>query len=218
MWIYSKALISNLAYSQAVKENEKPQALAKKTLIDVDIIQGIDYELSLFSGAGGGIIGAEILGLKTIGAVEIERYPIGVLLKRQNDGSLDPFPVWTDIRSFTKRNNATRPYIKWLRRIADKLLISGGFPCQNISVAGKGEGIDGANSGLWREMWRVVCEVRPRAVYVENSPELTSRGLYRVLGDLAKVGYDAQWGVLGADDVGAGHHRKRIWILAHTTE
>lgn len=86
--------------------------------------------------------------------------------------------------------------------------------CQDISVAGKGAGLDGERSGLWVEMSRIIGEVRPRYVFVENSPMLLARGFSRVAGDLAEMGYDARWGVLGADDVGAPHRRKRIWILA----
>lgn len=160
-------------------------------------------ELALFAGAGGGILGGHLLGWQTVCAVEIESYPASVLLARQNDGILPPFPVWHDICSFNGR--------PW-RGIVD--VVSGGFPCQDISSAGKGAGIDGKRSGLWREMFRVVCEIRPQFVFVENSPVLTSRGLGRVLGDLASIGYDAEWMVLGADDVGAPHVRKRIWILA----
>ena len=93
-------------------------------------------------------------------------------------------------------------------------VISGGFPCQDISVAGKGVGISGARSGLWREMARIVGEVRPRYVFVENSPALVTRGLGTVLGDLAALGYDARWTVLGAADVGAPHQRDRLWIVA----
>jgi DNA (cytosine-5)-methyltransferase 1 len=95
------------------------------------------------------------------------------------------------------------------------LMVSGGFPCQDISAAGKGAGLDGQRSGLWSEMARIIREVRPRFVFVENSPMLTSRGLGRVLGDLASLGFDAEWCVLGADDCGAPHRRKRIWIIAH---
>jgi DNA (cytosine-5)-methyltransferase 1 len=101
-------------------------------------------------------------------------------------------------------------------------VVSGGFPCQDISAAGKGEGIDGERSGMWGEMARIIHEVRPKFVFVENSPMLTSRGLGRVLGDLASMGFDARWGVLGAADVGANHQRDRIWIvgtnLANTKE
>lgn len=161
-------------------------------------------ELHLFAGAGGGILGSSLLGFRTVCAVELEPYPASVLLARQNDGLLPPFPVWDDVRTFDGR--------RW-RGLVD--VVSGGFPCQDISAAGKGAGIDGARSGLWREMHRIVGQVRPQYVFVENSPMLTSRGLGCVLGDLAEIGYDAEWMVLGADDVGAPHIRKRIWILAH---
>jgi DNA (cytosine-5)-methyltransferase 1 len=86
---------------------------------------------------------------------------------------------------------------------------------QDISCAGKGAGIDGERSGMWHHMARIVCDIRPLHVFVENSPMLTKRGLHRVLGDLAAMGYDARWGVLGAVDAGAPHKRDRIWIVAH---
>jgi len=79
---------------------------------------------------------------------------------------------------------------------------------------GGGAGIDGKKSGMWREMARIIGEVRPKYAFVENSPMLTSRGLGTVLRDLAEMGYDAEWGVLGAADIGANHQRDRIWIIA----
>lgn len=157
-------------------------------------------ELALFAGAGGGILGGHILGWRTVCAVEIEEYPRSVLLARQDDGVLPAFPVWDDICTFDGR--------PW-RGVVD--VVSGGFPCQDISAAGKGAGITGARSGLWREMARVIGEVRPRFVFVENSPLLVGRGLAVVLGDLAEMGYDAPWGVVGADDAGAPQERKRFW-------
>lgn len=92
-------------------------------------------------------------------------------------------------------------------------MVSGGFPCQDISIAGRGDGLDGERSGLWSEYARIIREVRPRYVFVENSPMLTSRGLDRVLADLAESGFDAEWGVLSASAVGAPHRRARIWIV-----
>ena len=160
-------------------------------------------ELALFAGAGGGILGGHLLGWRTICAVEWESYPASVLCARQNDGLLPPFPIWDDVQTFDGK--------PW-RGIVD--VISGGFPCQDISAAGKGAGIDGERSGMWGEMARIIHEVRPRYAFVENSPMLTSRGLGRVLGDLAAMGFDARWGVLGAADVGANHQRDRIWIIA----
>jgi len=163
-------------------------------------------ELALFAGAGGGILGGKLLGWRTVCAVEWEPYPASVLCARQNDGFLPPFPIWDDVQTFDGK--------PW-RGIVD--VVSGGFPCQDISSAGKGAGIDGERSGMWREMARIIHEVRPRFAFVENSPMLTSRGLGTVLGDLASMGFDAKWGVLGAADVGANHQRDRIWIVAKDT-
>ncbi|WP_343619661.1 DNA cytosine methyltransferase [Acinetobacter proteolyticus] len=162
-------------------------------------------ELALFAGAGGGILGSHLLGCKTICAVERDAYAAQVLAQRQNDGILAPFPIWSDIKSFDGK--------PW-RGIID--VISGGFPCQDISSAGKGKGIDGERSGLWTEMARIIGEVRPREVWVENSPMLVSRGLARVISDLAQMGYDAHWTRFSASNFGAPHIRDRVWIVAHT--
>ena len=161
-------------------------------------------ELALFAGAGGGILGGHLLGWRTVCAVEWEPYAASVLVQRQNDGILPPFPIWDDVQTFDGR--------PW-RGIVD--VVSGGFPCQDLSSAGKREGLDGARSGLWKEMARVVSEVRPRFVFVENSPMLINNGLGRVLGDLSSLGFDARWTVMGANEVGAQHNRDRIWIVAH---
>jgi DNA (cytosine-5)-methyltransferase 1 len=162
-------------------------------------------ELALFAGAGGGILGGHLLGWRTVCAVEWESYPASVLLARQNDGILPPFPIWDDVQTFDGN--------PW-RGIVD--VVSGGFPCQDISAAGKGAGIDGERSKMWKEMARIICEVRPKYAFIENSPMLTIRGLESVLADLAKMGFDAEWGVLSAADVGANHLRERIWIVAHS--
>jgi DNA (cytosine-5)-methyltransferase 1 len=159
-------------------------------------------ELALFAGAGGGILGGHLLGWRTVAAVEIEDYPRRVLLQRQADGLLPRFPIWDDIRTFEGK--------PWAGKVN---VISGGFPCQDISAAGKGDGLDGERSGMWREMARVVGEVRPQYVFVENSPMLTTRGGTRVIGDLAEMGYDCKWTVMGAADVNSPHQRDRMWIL-----
>jgi DNA (cytosine-5)-methyltransferase 1 len=164
-------------------------------------------ELALFAGAGGGILGGCLLGWRTVAAVEIEEYPRAVLLQRQADGILPKFPIWDDIRTFDGK--------PWRGKVD---IVTGGFPCQDISAAGKGAGIEGERSGLWSEMARVIGEVRPWLALVENSPMLTSRGLGTVLRDLAEMGYNARWCVLGADDAGAPHRRKRIWILAYAAK
>ena len=163
-------------------------------------------ELALFAGAGGGILGGTLLGWRTVCAVECEPYAASVLAQRQNDGILTPFPIWDDVRTFDGK--------PW-HGIVD--VVSGGFPCQDISAAGRGAGIDGERSGLWSEMARIIGEVRPKFVFVENSPLLVGRGLVRVLADLAEMGFDAHWGVIGAADVGAPHRRDRCWIVAHAT-
>jgi DNA (cytosine-5)-methyltransferase 1 len=161
-------------------------------------------ELALFAGAGGGILGGHLLGWRTVCAVEWEPYAASVLAQRQNDGLLPAFPIWDDVRTFDGR--------PW-RGVVD--VVSGGFPCQDVSASGKGTGLDGQRSGLWSEMARVVGEVRPRFVFVENSPLLVGRGLVRVLADLATMGFDARWGVVGACHAGAPHERERLWLVAH---
>jgi DNA (cytosine-5)-methyltransferase 1 len=161
------------------------------------------HELALFAGAGGGILGGHLLGWRTVCAVEWEQYPASVLCARQNDGILPPFPIWDDVQTFDGK--------PW-RGIVD--VVSGGFPCQDISSAGKGAGIDGERSSMWKHMARIIGEVRPQYVFVENSPMLTTRGLGVVLADLSKMGFDAKWGVVSAADVGANHQRERIWIRA----
>ena len=174
-------------------------------------IERIMNELHLFAGAGGGILGGELLGHTTVCAVEIEEYPRKVLLQRQRDGILPRFPIWDDITTFD--GNPRRGRVD---------VVCGGFPCQDISAAGKGAGIEGEKSGLWAEFARIIGEVLPRFVFVENSPMLTSRGLGTVLGDLASLGFDADWGVLGAHHAGgnhrAPHKRDRIWITARNSE
>jgi DNA (cytosine-5)-methyltransferase 1 len=164
-------------------------------------------ELALFAGAGGGILGGMLHGWRTVAAVEIEDYPRRVLLQRQADGILPRFPIWDDVRTFDGK--------QWRGKVN---VVSGGFPCQDISAAGKGAGIEGERSGLWSEFARIIGEVRPRYVLVENSPMLVGRGLTRVLGDLAEMGYDARWGIIGAHHAGAPHKRDRIWIVGELAD
>lgn len=161
-------------------------------------------ELALFAGAGGGLLASKLLGWSTVGAIEIEKYPRDVLLQRQRDGMLDPFPIWDDVRTFDGK--------PW-RGLVD--VVSGGFPCQDISAAGKGAGLAGSRSGLWFEYLRIVGEVRPRFVFAENSPNLRTRGLGTIIEGLTSLGYGVRWGVLGAWHIGAPHKRDRMWVLAH---
>ena len=160
-------------------------------------------ELALFAGAGGGILGGKLLGWQTICAVEFDPYAASVLAARQNDGILKAFPIWDNVCTFDGN--------PWRGRVD---VVSGGFPCQDISSAGAGAGIEGAKSSLWKEMRRIISEVRPSFAYMENSPMLVKRGLAVVISDLAEMGYDAEWGCLSAGEMGANHARERIWILA----
>jgi len=159
--------------------------------------------LHLFAGAGGGILADLLLGHVPIGAVEIDPYCQQILSARQKDGILPWFPIFDDVQTFDGR--------PW-RGLVD--IVAGGFPCQDISCAGKGEGIEGSRSGLWFEMARIIGEIRPRFVFVENSPLLISRGLTVVLGDLAEMGFNARWCLLSASDCGAPHKRDRFWLVA----
>lgn len=152
-------------------------------------------------------------GITPVAAVEIEDFPRRVLELRFPD-----IGIWDDVRTFRADNPECADAFSWLRANAADLVIAGGFPCQDISAAGRGEGIEGARSGLWREFARVLCEIRPRWAFVENSPLLVRRGFERVLGDLASMGYNAWWEVLGAAECGARHKRERIWITARLAD
>ena len=163
-------------------------------------------ELALFAGAGGGLLGSELLGWRTRCAVEIDAYARRVLLSRQRDGALARFPIWDDIKTFDGK--------PW-RGAVD--VVSGGFPCQDIAACGPGAGLSGKRSGLFFEMCRVIDESRPSFVFAENSPMLRTRGLEQVICELVSLGYgDVRWCVLGARHISAPHKRDRMWILAHS--
>lgn len=155
---------------------------------------------SLFSGIGGLELGLEMTdGFETKWQIEIDEYATKVLEKHWPN-----VPKYRDIRDCGKHN---------LERTD---VLCGGFPCQDISNAGKKAGIkEGTRSGLWSEYYRIICELRPRYVLVENVAALRYRGLGRVLGDLASCGYDAQWEVLPASAFGALHKRERLFIIAY---
>ena len=164
-------------------------------------------ELSLFAGGGGGLLGSRILGWYTVCAVEIDPKCRRDLLQRQIDGCLDPFPVWDDIRTFDPA--------PWRGKVD---IITGGFPCQGISSAGKRLGLADPRSGLVFEMLWAINVIRPPFVLAENSPQLRTNGLGSILEALASMGYAAQWGVLGAWHAGAPHRRDRLWIVATHTD
>lgn len=160
-------------------------------------------ELALFAGAGGGLLASRLLGWSTVCAVEIDSYCQQRLLDRQRDGCLPRFPVWDDVCTFDGH--------PWRGRVD---VISGGFPCQDISAAGQGAGIAGSRSGLIFEMFRITDEVRPAFVFAENSPQLRTKGLATIVERFISMGYVGRVGVLGAWDIGANHKRKRMWIVA----
>jgi DNA (cytosine-5)-methyltransferase 1 len=155
-------------------------------------------ELALFAGAGGGILGGHLLGWQTVCAVEFDAYAASVLLARQNDGCLPPFPIWDDVRTFDGR--------PW-RGIVD--VVSGGFPCQAYSSATAGRG---TADDLWPEMARVVADVAPRYVFAENT---VRRAIDKAADDLESMGYSVKCLPLSAADLGADHIRKRYWLLAY---
>lgn len=153
---------------------------------------------SLFSGIGGMDLGLERAGMECKWQVEINEYCQRVLQKHW-----PTVPKFRDVREVGKHN------------LESVDLIAGGFPCQDLSVAGKRAGIEGERSGLWSEFYRIICELRPRLVLVENVAALLERGMGRVLGDLASCGYDAEWRVFRAADFGAPHRRERVFAIAY---
>tara|TARA_R100000152_G_C6780463_1_gene213236 strand:- start:1966 stop:2859 length:894 start_codon:yes stop_codon:yes gene_type:complete len=159
--------------------------------------------LDLFSGIGGFSLSAKwALGdkVKTIGFCEIDEFCHIVLRKQFKN-----VPIYNDVRELTPR--------KMNYKQVD--IVTGGFPCQDISMAGKGAGIEGERSGLWKEMFRIIRQCKPRWAIIENVSALTHRGLTVVLNDLAKAGYDAEWQCIQAKQVGAPHKRERIWVVAY---
>jgi DNA (cytosine-5)-methyltransferase 1 len=169
--------------------------------------------LSLFSGCLGGDLGMQhLLGMECVGYVEIDEYCQRVIRQRQEDGLIDRAPIFTDIRAFISEGYA-REYQGMVE------LITGGFPCQDISSAGSKCGIDGERSGLWKSMLETIRIIKPRYVFVENSPMLTVRGLGTVLRDLAQERFDARWDIISCADMGGVHLRERLWLVAnHNSE
>lgn len=161
------------------------------------------YGLDLFSGIGG--ITKALEGYVTpIAYCENDRYAQSVLLSRMAKGDLPIAPIWDDVKTITT-THITPPEI-----------IYGGFPCQDISVAGRAEGLGGKRSGLFSEIVRLTGELQPQFVFLENVPAIRSRGADVVVGELARLGYDCRWISLSAAEVGANHRRERWWLLAHS--
>lgn len=159
--------------------------------------------LSLFSGYGGIDLGLSEW-VRPILYCEIEPYAQAILLSRMDDGSLPFAPVWGDVRTLGGAK---------LRGLVD--IAYGGFPCQDISVAGAGRGLDGERSGLFSEVIRLCEEASPAFIFLENVPAIRTRGAHVVQSELARIGYDTRWTTLSAAEVGANHKRERWFCLAH---
>ena len=153
---------------------------------------------SLFAGIGGFDLGFERAGMTCKWQVEIDDYATRVLERHWPD-----VPRWRDVRTWPQPG--TEPVD----------VICGGFPCQDISNAGKRAGLEGDRSGLFFEIIRIACELGPRFIVLENVAALLNRGLDRVLGELAEIGFDAEWHCIPASAVGAPHIRDRVWIVAY---
>lgn len=164
-------------------------------------------ELSLFSGAGGGLLATKhMLGWRTIGYVEIDDYCQRVLAQRIKDGLLDNAPIFSDIRAFLSEG-----YAEQYRGVAD--VITAGFPCQPFSVAGQQKG-EKDERNLWPETRDTISVVRPQYVLLENVPGLLShRYIWTILSEITALGYDCRWGVISAKDCRAPHLRKRWWCV-----
>jgi len=159
--------------------------------------------LDLFSGIGGFSLGLERAGMETVAFCEIEDYPVSILNKHWPD-----INVHRDIRKLDGKE---------YRNSVD--VVCGGFPCQDLSVAGKQKGITGDRSGLYDAIIRIARVCKPRFIVLENVANLLARPDWfgYELGRLAKIGYDAEWEIIRASDVGAPHKRARVWIVAYPT-
>ena len=158
--------------------------------------------LSLFSGIGGLDLGLQRAGMTICGQVELDPWCRRVLAKH-----------WPEVPRHEDVRTAAAWWSSQPRPAVD--LVAGGFPCQDVSDAGRRTGIEGEHSGLWAHFAAVVRVLRPQFVLVENTPGLLVRGMGRVLGDLAASGYDAEWDCIPAAAVDAPHLRTRVWILAY---
>ena len=155
---------------------------------------------SLFSGIGGFELGLEraIKGLRTVWQVEQEQFCQSILRKHWPDSI-----IYDDVRTINKNN------------VAPVDILCGGFPCQDISLAGRGGGINAERSGLWWEYHRIINELQPRIAILENVTAITVRGLGAVLGSLSEIGYDAEWVTISASQFGAPHKRDRWFCVAY---
>ena len=155
--------------------------------------------LDLFSGIGGFSLGLERAGMKTVAFCEVDKKCQAVLKKH-----------WPGVPIFDDVSNLKGEDIEGTVDV-----ICGGFPCQDISLAGKGAGLEGKRSGLWTEFHRLIKEIKPKYAIIENVSALRSRGLDQVLREISEIGYDAEWHCITAASIGAPHRRDRIWIISY---
>ena len=165
-------------------------------------------ELSLFTGAGGGLLGTKLLGFKPIGYVEYNEYCQQSIAQRIKDGIMAPAPIFTDVNKFIKSGSVDE-----YKGFTD--VVTGGFPCQPFSVAGKGEGKDDPRN-MWPQTIEIIRRVRPEFAFLENVPGLLNHEyIRRIFGDLAESGFNIAWKIISAAEVGAPHKRDRLWIIAN---
>lgn len=164
--------------------------------------------LHLCSGYGGFELGLRLAGIqsRTVCHVERDAHAAATLVARMEDQALDSAPIWSDLATFDGG--------AWRGRVD---LVTAGFPCQPFSTAGQQRGVEDPR-WLWPRIAQIVGEVGPRYVFLENVPQLVKLGLPHVLDDLAQLGFDAEWGLLAAADVGAPHRRSRLWLLAYSAD
>lgn len=168
-------------------------------------------ELSLFTGAGGGVLGTKLLGFNHVGYVEYEKYCQKTLRQRIADGLLDAAPIFGDINEFIEEG-----YAESYKGMVD--VITAGFPCQPFSVAGKGLA-ESDPRNMWPQTIRTIGVIRPRFTLLENVPGLFAhKYIQRIFGDMAEIGYDCRWCPLSAADCGAPHRRSRQWFLMADSE
>lgn len=160
--------------------------------------------LDLFSGIGGIAVGLREY-VRPVAYCEIETYCRGVLCSRMSNGALENAPIWDDVTTLDGH------------QFGDEVdIVTAGFPCQDISTAGNGAGLEGQRSGLFFEVLRLVGEIRPSFIFLENVPAVTHRGGLRIVGEFAALGYDSRWSIVSASELGANHKRERWFLLAHT--
>lgn len=168
----------------------------------MDLLKG----LSLFSGIGGLDIALREW-VEPFAYCEIDPFCQSVLLQRMQKGDLPCAPIWDDIRTLSLNSSRDKSGID---------IIYGGFPCQDISVAGRGKGLAGERSGLFFEIMRLAEEIKPPFIFLENVPAITTRGGLQVVITLTEMGYDCRWCIISAASVGALHKRERWFLLAYS--